>query len=319
MINITKENLITLSGITYIVYKLYNQLKKKELTYIEKIQQSKNFILEQVNFKTIFIPKVGIILGSGQNELIEKFEILTEISYNKIPFFPTSTVEGHIGKLILARMNNIDIVIMQGRFHSYEGYSTKEVSFPVRVMKSLGIKTLIITNSSGATNKNLNVGDIIVVKDHIYLPALVGFNPLSGPNDSKLGERFIALNNIYNKKHRKYILGLAKQLPELKESVKEGIYCGVAGPCYETPAEVKLMNLIGCDIVGMSTIPEVIIAAHSNIDVLVLGLVTNKCIDTDDSQIKPNHKEVCENAKKAINNLQYLINNFIKHLSNNIF
>jgi len=313
----TKMNfMLTALGLSYVGYEMYNRIKKKELDIIDKINESKKYIFNQIfnQKKILFIPKVGMILGSGQNDIIKNFKILRVIPYQNIPFFPVSTVEGHSGKLILASMNNIDIVIMQGRFHSYEGYDTKEVSYPVRVMKSLGVKTLIITNSSGGVNKNLNPGDIIVVKDHIYLPGLVGFNPLSGPNNNLLGKRFVALNNIYKKQYRKYILDLAKQSPDLKSIVKEGVYCGVAGPCYETPAEVKLISLLNCDIVGMSTIPEVIVAAHSQINVLVLGLVTNKCIDFDESIKKPNHEEVCINAKKGIKNLQYLIDNFIQFL-----
>jgi len=312
-----KINLMLITfGISYIGYKIYNRILKKKLNYIEKINESKQYIFNQIHNQNeiLFIPKIGIILGSGQNDIIKNFKILKEIPYQDIPYFPVSTVEGHYGKLILASMNNIDIVIMQGRFHSYEGYDTKEVSYPVRVMKSVGIKTLIITNSSGAVNKTLNPGDIIVVKDHIYLPGLVGFNPLSGPNNNHLGKRFVALNNIYKKKYRRYILSLAEQSPNLKSIVKEGVYCGVAGPCYETPAEVKLLSLIKCDIVGMSTIPEVIVAAHSEMNVLVLGLVTNKCIDSDESEKKPTHEEVCTNAKKGIKNLQYLIDNFIQFL-----
>jgi purine-nucleoside phosphorylase len=315
--NLKKTNLMLLAlGISYIGYKIYNKILKKKISYIEKINESKKYIFNQIynQNKILFIPKVGMILGSGQNDIIKNFKILREIPYKNIPYFPISTVEGHYGKLILASMKNIDIVIMQGRFHSYEGYDTKEVSYPVRVMKSLGIKTLIITNSSGAVNKNLNTGDIIVVKDHVYLPGLVGFSPLSGPNNNFLGKRFIALNNIYKKKYRRYILSLAEQSPNLKSIVKEGVYCGVAGPCYETPAEVKFISSLNCDIVGMSTIPEVIVAAHSEISVLVLGLVTNKCIDVDESIEKPNHKEVCINAQKGTKNLQYLIDNFIHFL-----
>lgn len=313
----TKKNFIlTALGISYVGYEMYKKTKEQKVSYIEKINKSKQYIFNQIHNqnKLLFIPKIGMILGSGQNDIIKNFKILRVIPYQDIPYFPVSTVEGHHGKLILASMDNIDIVIMQGRFHSYEGYDTKEVSYPVRVMKSLGIKTLIITNSSGGVNKNLNPGDIIVVKDHIYLPGLVGFNPLSGPNNNLLGKRFVALNNIYKKKYRKYILDLAKQSPDLKSIVKEGVYCGVAGPCYETPAEVKLISLLNCDIVGMSTIPEVIVAAHSQINVLVLGLVTNKCIDIDESIEKPNHEEVCINAQKGIKNLQYLIDNFIQFL-----
>jgi len=308
----TKMNfMLTALGLSYVGYEMYN---RKELDIIDKINESKKYIFNQIHNKILFIPKIGIILGSGQNDIIKNFKILKEIPYQNIPYFPISTVKGHDGKLILASMNNIDIVIMQGRFHSYEGYDTKEVSYPVRVMKSLGIKTLIITNSSGAVNKTLNTGNIIVVKDHLYLPGLVGFSPLEGPNNNYLGKRFIALNNVYTKKYRKFILDIAKQSPNLKSIVKEGIYCGVAGPCYETPAEVKLIRSMNCDIVGMSTIPEVIVAAHSKMNVLVLGLVTNECIDSDDSTQKPNHEEVCTNAQKGIQNLKYLIDNFIQFL-----
>ena len=290
----------------YVGYKLYQKKeeeKERTADILYKINTAKTFIFNQV--KSCFIPRIGMILGSGQNDLIRDFEIRTIIRYEDIPFFPISTVKGHTGKLILAHFKGLDIVIMQGRFHNYEGYTTKEVSFPVRVMKGLGIKTLVITNSSGGINPELSTGDVIVIKDHVYLPGLVGFSPLHGPNNEYLGERFVAMNNIYTKKYRDLVL------KEKKNYVKEGVYCGVSGPCYETPTEVKFIRSMGCDIVGMSTIPEVVVAAHADIKVLVLGLVTNSCVDNCDSSEKPTHEEVCRNAVKSISNLRSLIEKFL--------
>jgi len=298
----------------YLAYRLYLIRRRKVviLSYLNKIRKSKKYIYNQIEGK-VFLPKIGIILGSGQNDLVKNFDIIIEISYKDIPFFPVSTVCGHKGRLLLARYANTDILIMQGRFHGYEGYTTKEVSYPVRVMKSLGVKTLIITNSSGGVNQTFEKGDIVVIKDHIYLPGLVGFSPLMGRNDDELGGRFIALNDIYNSFYRKIILKIAKN--RQMTNVKEGVYCGVAGPCYETPTEVKLIRTLGGDTVGMSTVPEVVVAAHSSMNVLVLGLVTNECIDNCDSNSKPTHKEVLDNAKRSISDLRYLIENFLKCLN----
>jgi len=297
----------------YLGYLVYKRRRRFAfLCYLDKIRISKKYIFKSIKGK-VFLPKIGMILGSGQNDLVKNFMIIGEISYKNIPFFPVSTVTGHKGRLLLGRYNDNDIVIMQGRFHGYEGYSTKEVAYPVRVMKSLGVKTLIITNSSGGVNESYCQGDIIVVNDHIYLPGLVGFSPLMGFNEEKLGERFVAMNNIYNKFYRKMVLKIASSAD--MTHVKQGVYCGVAGPCYETPTEVKLIRTLGGDIVGMSTVPEVVVAAHSSMNILVLGLVTNKCVDNCNSDKKPTHKEVCDNAKKGISDLRFLIEKFLKCLN----
>ncbi len=315
LINYSKKEAY-ISGFLVLLYLGYLVYKRRRrlafMCYLDRIRYTKKYIFKKIKGE-LFLPKIGIILGSGQNELVKNFTIIGEIAYKDIPFFPVSTVRGHKGRLLLARYNKNDIIIMQGRFHGYEGYSTKEVSYPVRVMKSLGVKTLIITNSSGGINQSYCQGDIIVVKDHIYLPGLVGFSPLMGKNEEELGDRFLALNNVYNKFYRKMIVKIAAA--SNMTNVKEGVYCGVAGPCYETPTEVKLVRTLGGDIVGMSTVPEVVVAAHSSMSVLVLGLVTNECIDNCDSDNKPTHKEVCDNAKDGISDLRYLIEKFLKCLN----
>ena len=307
--NISYMTLIA-GGVGIFCYYLYNKrFKCKMYEEMSNILETTTFIKDKIQELNIN-PKIGIILGSGQIDVIKNFEKCLEIPYNDIPNFPISTVKGHNSKIIFGKIFGLDICVMAGRFHFYEGYSSKQVGYPIRIMKQLGVKDLIITNSSGGINKSYNVGDIIIVKDHIYFPGLCGFNPLVGKNNDVLGSRFVATNNIYTSKYRKTIMNIAKD--NEMNNVKEGVYFCVSGPTYETPSEINLMRLCGGDLVGMSSIPEVITACHSDMNILLLGIITNKCIDYTDSDIIPSHEEVCVNAGKSIGDMSYLINTFLK-------
>ncbi|HKK20010.1 MAG TPA: purine-nucleoside phosphorylase [candidate division Zixibacteria bacterium] len=223
------------------------------------------FIKKQVNFE----PKIGIILGTGLGSLVDGIEMVDTVGYDKIPHFPVSTVESHAGRLLFGNLRGKKVVCMQGRFHFYEGYSFQQIAFPVRVMKALGMETLIVSNAAGGMNPNFHPGDIMLIKDHInFFPG----NPLIGPNDDKWGDRFPDMYEVYN---RKYI-DLAKQVAlEQKLRLQEGVYVGLTGPCLETAAEYRMFRGFGADAVGMSTVPEVLAAHHQHSKILAFSIITD--------------------------------------------
>ncbi len=222
--------------------------------------------------KGIQRPKVGIVLGTGLSGLLEKIEIKGRIPYNQIPHFAEPTVESHTGELIHGTIAGVPIVAMKGRFHSYEGYDMKTVTYPIRVMKALGAETLIVSNASGGLNPLFQAGDIMMISDHINL---TGDNPLRGQNDPDLGVRFPDMSDTYTKKLRQ--LALEKAL-ELKIPLKQGVYVGLMGPNLETPAEYRFLRRIGADAVGMSTVPEAIVAVHAGMRVLGFSIITDMCL-----------------------------------------
>ena len=233
-----------------------------------RVQTSVNFIEKLIaNFK----PKIGIILGTGLGELSTKIELVKSIPYTEIPDFATSTVDGHSGKLIFGYFEGIPIVAMAGRFHFYEGYSMEEVTFPIRVLKFLNIERLIISNAAGGLQPHLYPGDLVFVKDHINLQPQ---NPLRGPNDKRLGVRFPDMLHTYDRALNKKALEIAKKH---KIRAFEGVYVATQGPNLETPAEYNFFHIIGGDIVGMSTVPEVIVARHMGLPVFVISVVSNRC------------------------------------------
>lgn len=231
---------------------------------IEKFKKTADFILEGLNYK----PEVGIVLGSGLGGLGDRIEADKVIAYEDIPDFPVSTVEGHQGKLILGTLGCKKVVAMQGRFHFYEGYSMDTVTFPIRVMKFLGIEYLFVSNAAGGMNPEFNVGDIMLIKDHInHFP-----NPLIGPNNPELGERFPDMSKVYNTK----LIAKAKVIAKEHDiSLQEGVYIGSSGPTLETPAEYKMFRIWGADATGMSTVPEVIVAHHMGIKCFGMSVITN--------------------------------------------
>jgi len=234
-----------------------------------KITESVEFINQKSNIK----PKIAIILGTGLGRLAEDIQEKEIIPYSDIPNFPISTVQGHGGNLVLGKLENKEVVAMQGRFHYYEGYNLKEVTFPVRVMKKLGAEVIIISNAAGGMNRFFKRGDLMLITDHINL---FGDNPLIGPNDEELGLRFPDMSEAYDRKLIELTLKVA-----LKEKIKlhQGIYVGLTGPTLETPAEYRFLIKIGADAVGMSTVPEVIVANHMGMKVLGISCITDLAIN----------------------------------------
>lgn len=251
-------------------------------------------------------PQIGIVLGSGLGKFTEEIEVEKEIKYSDIPHFPVSTVEGHKGKLIFGNLAGKKVVCMGGRFHFYEGYSAQEVVFPVRVMGLLGIQTLLLSNAAGGVNPDFQVGDIMLIKDHISINMV---NPLIGANLDELGPRFPDMSEPY----KKSLLSKAKEVAaQLKLDVKEGVYFGVSGPTYETHAEYRMIHILGGDAVGMSTIPECIAAQHMGIPVFAASVITDMGIRDDNNIIT--HEEVLHYAKAAEPKLAALFKGLVASL-----
>ncbi|UNL84085.1 purine-nucleoside phosphorylase [Priestia koreensis] len=266
------------------------------------IQKSADYIKEKFS-KT---PTVGLILGSGLGVLADEIEEAVQIPYEEIPEFPVSTVEGHAGQLVLGTINDVTVVAMQGRFHYYEGYSLEKVTFPVRVMKALGVETVIVTNAAGGVNESFNPGDLMIISDHINN---LGDNPLIGKNDGELGVRFPDMSEAYSKNLRE----LAKKTAaKLDIAVQEGVYVANSGPCYETPAEIRFLRAVGADAVGMSTVPEVIVARHSSMNVLGISCISNMAAGILDQPL--NHEEVMETTEKVKTQFLSLVKAIIKEI-----
>jgi purine-nucleoside phosphorylase len=233
----------------------------------ERIKEAGKFIQSKTRIK----PRIGIILGTGLGNLTKEIEVESKLSYQNIPYFAVSTTPGHEGSLILGRLVGKMIIAMQGRFHFYEGYSLEEITFPLRVMKYMGVNVIIESNAAGGMNPNFKAGDLMVITDHINL---IGNNPLIGPNDDKLGPRFVDMCEPYDKE----LIELYEKVA-MRERIRihRGVYVGVSGPNLETPAEYRFLRLIGADAVGMSTVPEVIVAKHSGLKVLGISCITDEC------------------------------------------
>lgn len=268
----------------------------------EKIIESTEYIKKIIDIK----PEIGLILGSGLGDLAENIKNKVEIKYSDIPNFPVSTVKGHDGKLIIGELEGKDVIAMKGRFHYYEGYSQADTTIPVRVMKMMGVKNIIVTNAAGGVNKDFNAGDLMIIKDHINLS---GSNPLIGKNDDRIGPRFPDMSDAYSKDKRKLVKDCAK---ELGINIKEGVYVYLSGPNYETPAEIKMLQILGGDAVGMSTVPEVLTAVHCGICVIGISCITNMAAGI--SQNKLNHEEVIETTERVKNDFSKLVTKIIKKI-----
>jgi purine-nucleoside phosphorylase len=256
--------------------------------------------------KTGIIPEIGIILGTGLGGLVKEIDVKSTFSYRQIPHFPVSTVETHAGKLISGYLGRKSILAMQGRFHYYEGYSMQQITFPVRVMKKLGIHTLLISNASGGMNPRYRRGDLMVIKDHINLLA---DNPLIGPNLDEFGPRFPDMSEPYSKK---LIMLVNKIARENKIKIQHGVFVAVSGPHLETRAEYRYLRLIGADAVGMSTVPETIVAVHSGLQVLGISVITDECFP---ETLKPvNIAEIIETANQAEPKLTLLMRRVVESL-----
>ncbi|KEO75090.1 purine-nucleoside phosphorylase [Anditalea andensis] len=268
--------------------------------YFSKIDSALSYIRQQ----TAVIPEVGIILGSGLGNFTDRISVTNEISYSDIPFFPTTTVEGHSGKFVFGTFQGKAIVAMSGRFHFYEGYSMKEVTLPVRILKLLGISLLIVSNAAGGINPDYRVGDLMVINDHIdKFPE----NPLRGPNDDRLGVRFPDMSEPYTLDLVDKAMNMGKSLGL---SIHQGVYLGILGPKLETKAEIHYLHTVGADAVGMSTVPEVIVARHMDLKVFAVSAITNLCSPNDN--VIFTHDNVVEAAKKAETAMSLLIENILK-------
>jgi len=241
--------------------------------------------------KTKLRPRIALVLGSGLGAFADELDGPTRIPYEKIPGFPRSTAVGHAGRLVIGKADGIVVAAMQGRVHSYEGYSPKEVVFPMRVFGRMGIRSAILTNAAGGINLEFKQGALVVIRDHINLQ---GSNPLVGPNDDRFGPRFPDMTQAYGKSYREIALAEAKRLGI---EVREGVYAALSGPSYETPAEIRYLRTIGADLVGMSTVPEVIVARHMGIRVLGISCVTNMAAGILDQPI--DHAEVMETGERV--------------------
>ena len=229
-------------------------------------------------------PRVALVLGSGLGSLADEFQEPVRIPYAEIPGFVTSTAEGHVGQLVIGKLENVPLVAMQGRVHYYEGYSLEEVTFPVRAFHCLGIKTLILTNAAGGINVQLTQGALMVISDHLNL---MGANPLRGPNDERFGPRFPDMSAVYSPDLQELVVAEAR---EMGVEVRRGVYAALSGPSYETPSEIHLLRNYGADAVGMSTVPEAIVARHMGLEVLGISCITNMAAGIGDEPI--NHEEV---------------------------
>jgi purine-nucleoside phosphorylase len=282
--------------------------KKKEASAREKWRQKissglKEAVLSNGEFnraetaakyifsKTSLRPLIAIVLGSGLGAFADEFTQATKIPYAKIPHFPQSTALGHAGRLVVGKVGNVAVAAMQGRVHLYEGYSVKEVAFPVRVFARMGVKALILTNAAGGIKTDFVEGRLVVIKDHINLQ---GVNPLSGPNDERFGTRFPDVSVAYDKEFREQTV---REGNRLGIEVPEGVYAALTGPSYETPAEIRYLRTIGADLVGMSTVPEVLAARHSGIRVLGISCVTNAAAGILDKPLS--HLEVFETTERV--------------------
>ncbi|WP_078553157.1 purine-nucleoside phosphorylase [Bacillus alkalicellulosilyticus] len=269
-------------------------------------RQQLNETVSYINGKISEKPTIGFILGSGLGVLADEIENPTAIPYEEIPQFPVSTVEGHAGQLVFGQLQGKPVVAMQGRFHYYEGYSLDKVTYPVRVMKELGVEILIVTNAAGGVNESFEAGNLMIITDHINQ---MNTNPLIGANDNSFGVRFPDMSSAYSLRLRDKAKKVAS---DLNIKVQEGVYVGLTGPTYETPAEIRMMRILGGDAVGMSTVPEVIVARHGGIEVLGISCISNMAAGILDQPLS--HDEVMETTEKVKEDFLSLIKNVVKEI-----
>jgi purine-nucleoside phosphorylase len=264
----------------------------------EQVQETVSYIKERINFT----PEYGVILGSGLGSFTDEMKVEYTLPYNQIPNFPVSTVQGHKGALVFGTIGEKKVVAMQGRFHFYEGYSMTEVTFPVRVMKFLGVEKLVVSNASGGVNPNYKVGSVVIIKDHINMTPE---HPLRGKNDERFGPRFVNMSEPYSRN----MIAKAKEIAlDLNIEVFDGIYYGLQGPTFETLAEYRMVKILGADCVGMSTVPEVIVARHMDVETFGISVITD--MGNEESIDTISHDEVLEAAKKA----EPMVRSLIKEL-----
>ena len=270
----------------------------KEFLTLQEIDEA----AQAVAARTVHHPKIGLILGSGLGDLADLVEHADEVAYGDIPYWPKSTVQGHVGKLVIGDLYGVPVMVLRGRSHFYEGYSMAEVTLPVRVMQRLKVETLVVTNAAGAINPNYEPGDVMLITDHIGLVNMTGYNPLRGPNYPELGERFPDMSQAYDRG----LMQLARRAAQASGiELREGVYIGLSGPSFETPADLRFLRAIGSDAVGMSTVPEVIVARHARMRVLGLSGISNKA--NLDGSTETTHEEVLQAGKMIVPKLKAIL------------
>jgi purine-nucleoside phosphorylase len=261
--------------------------------------------------RTSLQPKIGLVLGSGLGALVDTLADRAVIPYADIPGWPRSTVEGHSGQLVIGRLEGQVVAVQQGRAHLYEGYTPQQVTFPIRVMRCLGIETVILTNAAGGLNKDFKVGDLMLLNDHINFVGMTGNNPLIGPNDEALGPRFVGMTRTYDKGLRDLARHVANAAGIM---LHEGVYICLSGPNFETPAEIRMLRALGGDAVGMSTVHEVLVARHMGMRVMACSGITNVCVDGTDTPQETNHQEVLEAGKVLVPRLTTVLKGVLRSL-----
>jgi len=264
-------------------------------------------IQERIRFQ----PKIGLILGSGLSPLADSVEDSVYIPYGDVPHFPVATVEGHTGRLVIGRLEGQSVMVMQGRAHYYEGYSMAEITFPVRVMHVMGIETLIVTNAAGGLNPEFQAGDVMLISDHINLIGMTGLNPLRGPNLDEFGPRFPDMSEVYDARLRELARRAAD---EAKVPLREGVYICLAGPSFETPADLRFLRAIGADAVGMSTVPEATVARHGGARVLGLSGISNVAAVEGAPAVEATHEEVLEAGQVLVPRLEAILRGVLRML-----
>ena len=268
----------------------------------EKAQEAAQFIKSKFDREI----QVALVLGSGLGAFADEIENAVKISYEEIPHFARSTVEGHAGRLVLGEVAGVAVAVQQGRFHYYEGYDLKDVTFPIRVFGLLGIKNLILTNAAGSINSNFKPGSLMLIRDHLNL---MGVNPLCGKNDERFGPRFPDMTEVYSRRFQEIAKTAAK---EMDFDLRRGVYCALSGPTYETPAEIHYLRYVGADAVGMSTVPEAIIARHQGMKILAISCISNFAAGISEENI--NHEEVMEIGKQVAETFKGLLKRIIPKL-----
>ncbi|CAK4077318.1 unnamed protein product [Aphanomyces euteiches] len=271
-----------------------------------------DIIADYLKEATTCRPSILIVCGSGLGGLSKCLSNTTTINYRDIPRFPKSTVAGHAGELVFGDIDGLEVVCMRGRFHTYEGHDVSATTLPIRVMCLLGVKFLVVTNAAGGLNPDYNVGDLMIIGDHLNMPGLAGKHPLVGPNDDRFGERFTPMSDCYDVKLQNLAWRIAKQHGISHKVRRHGVYCFVSGPTYETPTESKLLRLVGGDSVGMSTVPEVVVARHCGMHIIGLSLITNMVVmpGQQRTSVPASHQEVLD----AVASTQAVIEHYVRDL-----
>lgn len=282
--------------------------ESKEFNTFDVFKQAADYIQSKTDHR----PGIGLILGSGLSPLADEIEQADRIPYQDIPHFPVSGVPGHAGKLVIGRLAGKVVLVMQGRTHFYEGHSMQHITLPVRVMQLLGVKTLIVTNAAGGINPGFRAGDLMLIVDHINLVGVGGSTPLRGPNIDQFGPRFPSMTHAYDPELAEIGRQVARRLAI---DLQEGVYTCLAGPAFETPAEVRFLKVIGTDAVGMSTVPEVIVATHSGMRVLGISTITNVAVQAVDAKLETTHEEVLATGQIVVPKLLALIKGIVAELN----